>query len=80
VITPQQLFRHGFIATPTTDITGFFMRGKINGVLSGGVFHFPTAGEWHQCKNIGHLKFLYRKHVGEKLEYNANFDIIEKLK
>lgn len=80
MITPTQLYRHGFIATPTTDITGFFMRGSINGVLSGGVFHFPIVGEWAQCKNIGHLKYLYKKHVGEKLEYNPNYDTLQKIK
>jgi hypothetical protein len=44
------------------------MHGKVNGVLSGGVFHFPMVGEWHQAKNINHLKWLFKKTTGEKLE------------
>lgn len=68
MITSKQLFRHGFIATDSTHETQFYMRGKVNGVLSGGVFHFPTKGEWKQAKNINHLKHEYKMYTGEKLE------------
>lgn len=68
MITAKQLFRHGFIATDSTSTTGFYMRGLVNGVLSGGVFHFPTKGEWKQAKNINHLKHEYKLYTGEKLE------------
>lgn len=68
MITPKQLFRHGFITATATEDSQFFMHGKVNGVLSGGVFHFPTLGEWKQAKNINHLKHEYKLYTGEKLE------------
>ena len=68
MITPKQLFRHGFITAPASTDSHFFMHGKVNGVLSGGVFHFPMVNEWIQCKNLSHLKYEYKKATGEKLE------------
>lgn len=68
MITPKQLFRHGFIISVAQDDNKFFMHGKVNGVLSGGVFHFPTLGEWKQAKNLNHLKHEYKCYTGEKLE------------
>ena len=67
MITEKQLIKHGFITSVAQDKALFWMHGKVNGVLNNGVFHFPTIGAWEQCKNIGHLKYLYKKYTGEKL-------------
>jgi hypothetical protein len=72
MITAQQLFRHGFIATTGSDNSPLFTHGVVNGILisgviSGGVFHFPVPGRWEQAKNISHLKHLYFKATKEKL-------------
>lgn len=68
MITHKQLIKHKFITADATEQSPFYMHGKVNGVLSGGVFHFPMVGEWYQCKNISHLKHLYHVTTGEKLE------------
>lgn len=68
MITHKQLLRHKFITTDATEKSPLYLHGKVNGTLCGGVFHFPTIGEWHQAKNINHLKHEYLKATGEKLE------------
>lgn len=73
MITHKQLLKHKFITSTATHDSPFYMHGTINGVLSGGIFHFPIVGEWCQCKNINHLKWLFKKHTGNKLEpFNEN--------
>lgn len=68
MITHNQLLRHNFITTTGgNEESPLYLHGKVNGTLSGGVFHFPTLGEWHQAKNINHLKHLYHLATGEKL-------------
>lgn len=69
MITHKQLLRHNFITvTGASDTSPLYLHGKVNGTLSGGVFFFPMVNEWHQAKNINHLKHLYLKCTGEKLE------------
>ena len=68
MITHKQLIKHNFITADAVEKAPMYMHGKVNGVLSGGVFHFPMVGEWYQAKNINHLKHNYFKATGEKLE------------
>ena len=68
MITHNQLIRHNFLVQTATEKSPFYLHGKVNGVLSGGIFHFPMVDEWYQCKNISQLKYLYKKVTGEKLE------------
>ena len=69
MITHKQLLRHKFIpvegGNPQSPL---YLRGDVNGVLSGGVFHFVAKKNWHQAKNINHLKHLYINQTGKALD------------
>jgi len=81
MITHKQLIKHNFVIETATHTSPFYLHGKVNGVLSGGVFHFPMVNEWYQAKNIGHLKYLYKKVTGEKLEVmeDSKYNLITSL-
>jgi hypothetical protein len=69
MITHNQLLKHKFVSVNgANDKSPLYLHGLVNGTLCGGVFHFPMIGEWHQAKNINHLKHLYLKCTGEKLD------------
>lgn len=68
MITHKQLLRHKFISVEGgNNQSPLYLRGSVNGVLSGGVFHFIAKENWHQCKNINHLKHLFITKAGEPL-------------
>lgn len=78
MISEKQLLRHGFLPLTRPDGSRLWMHGKVNGMLAGGVFHFPAIGEWRQAKNIGHLKHEFYKYTREKLvdAYGNDFKLI----